>query len=117
MCVFLMLPAGSSAADLGVLPAKGGPIPFLTRQFRPAHLAPIDLTNSPRLENLIRAGRIYLSLSDAIALAVENNLDIASVRYDSLLAGQDLRRAESGGLTRGVPQTVTPGPASAGPAS
>jgi len=112
-----MLPAGSSAADLGVLPAKGGPIPFLTRQFRPAHVAPIDLTNSPRLENLIRAGRIYLSLSDAIALAVENNLDIASVRYDSLLAGQDLRRAESGGLTRGVPQTVTPGPASAGPAS
>ncbi|HVT95509.1 MAG TPA: TolC family protein [Bryobacteraceae bacterium] len=113
----LLFPWGVTAEEPVVQPARGGPLPFLTRQFRPARVSPPDFANSSRLGNLIRAGRIYLSLEDAIALALENNLDIASVRYDPLIARADFQRASSGGLTRGVPTTVTPGPSSAGPAS
>lgn len=65
----------------------------------------------------MRAGKIYLSLQDAIALALENNLDIASVRYGGLIAQQDLNRARSGGLLRGISTGVTQGPASASTAS
>ncbi len=90
---------------------------FLTRQFRAPHIAPVDLQDSGRLDALMRAGKIYLSLQDAIALALENNLDIASVRYDGFIAGQDLKRARSGGLLRGVNTAVIQGPASASTAS
>ncbi len=111
-----MLAAGSNlrAADIVVEPPQGGALPFLTRQFRPQRVTPVDLTNSSRIKSLLRAGKLYLSLQDTIALALENNLDIASVRYGSLIAAADLERAKSGGLTRGITQTVTPGPASAG---
>ncbi|HUB19773.1 MAG TPA: hypothetical protein VL990_14120, partial [Acidobacteriaceae bacterium] len=50
--------------------------------YRPSFVPPVDLHNSPRLENLIRDGKLYLSLQDAIALAIENNLDLASFRYN-----------------------------------
>src|SRR5436305_509665 len=42
---------------------------------------PIDLGNSNRLESLLRAGNLYLSLRDAVALALENNVDIEVQRY------------------------------------
>jgi hypothetical protein len=48
--------------------------------YRAPEVAPIDLSNSNRLESLLRAGNLYLSLQDAIALALENNLDIAVQR-------------------------------------
>src|SRR6516165_1071529 len=77
-------------------------------------IAPINLTNSGRLDSLVRAGKIYLSLQDAIALALENNLDIEVQRYTPLQAESDLLRAKAGGLLRGVPQNITSGPSSAG---
>jgi outer membrane protein TolC len=52
---------------------------------------------------LIRAGKIYLSLRDAIALAIENNLDLEIDRYGPLLAASAVKRAEAGGPYRGVP--------------
>src|SRR5438477_12998293 len=61
---------------------------FGTRKYRPEAVAPVDLSNSPRLENLIRAGNLYLSLQDVIALALENNLDIAIARYGPAAAEQ-----------------------------
>ena len=54
--------------------------------YRPSDAPPIDLTNSPRLENLIRDGKLYISLHDAIALAIENNLDLAYFRYNFPIA-------------------------------
>ena len=42
----------------------------------PSEAPALDLTNSPRLQNLIRDGKLYISLHDAIALAIENNLDL-----------------------------------------
>ena len=56
--------------------------------------------------SLIRDGKLYLSLRDAIALAVENNLDVEVSRYDLLLADTDLLRARGGGNLRGIDQTV-----------
>src|SRR5579864_4560681 len=63
---------------------------------------PVDLTNSPRVRQLLRAGNIYLSLSDAVALAIENNLDIELQRYSQQIANFELQRAKGGGLLRGL---------------
>jgi outer membrane protein TolC len=69
----------------------------------------VGLSNSPRLESLMRAGKLYLSLSDAIALAVENNLDVEVERYIFPLAEADLLRAQSGATAIGIPTAVLPG--------
>ncbi|HUQ90679.1 MAG TPA: TolC family protein [Bryobacteraceae bacterium] len=66
----------------------------------------INLRNSSRLDSLARAGRIYLSLQDAIALALENNLDIEIQRYGPRLAETELLRARAGGFIRGIPTTL-----------
>jgi outer membrane protein TolC len=60
------------------------------------------LANSQLLEELITEGKLRLSLEDAIALALENNLDISVARYNLPIAQTDLLRAKSGGATRGV---------------
>ena len=61
-------------------------------------LDPINLANSNRIDALMRAGNIYLSLKDAIALALENNLDISVQRYGSEVAQSNYRRALAGGF-------------------
>jgi hypothetical protein len=63
---------------------------------------PLDLTNSPRLENLIRDGKLYISLHDAITLAIENNLDLAYFRYNFPIAETDYARTRAGGSVNGV---------------
>jgi outer membrane protein TolC len=68
-----------------------------------------DLTNSPRLEQLIRDGKLYLSLKDAIQLALENNLDIAIARYNLPIADMDILRTRAGGVFRGVNTGVVEG--------
>ncbi|HZU27857.1 MAG TPA: TolC family protein [Bryobacteraceae bacterium] len=70
------------------------------------------LENSPRFRSLIRAGNVYLSLQDAIALALENNLDIEVQRYNPRIAEMDLMRAKGGGTLRGVPLVVNETPLS-----
>src|SRR5579875_277948 len=60
------------------------------------------LANSRLLDELVVDGKLKLSLEDAIALALENNLDIAVARYDLPIAQTDLLRAKAGGATRGV---------------
>lgn len=61
-----------------------------------------NFLNSPRLSNLLRDGKIYLSLSDAIVLALENNYDIAIQRYNLNIADTDILRAKAGGTLFGV---------------
>src|SRR5208337_3558585 len=67
------------------------------------------LTNSPRLDRLIRDGKLYLSLKDAIDLALENNLDLAIARYNLPIADTDLLRTQAGGIFRGVNAGVVQG--------
>jgi outer membrane protein TolC len=77
--------------------------------YAPEHVPPPVLVNSPRLEQLIRDGKLYLSLKDAIALALENNLDLAIARYNLPIADTDLLRTRAGGVFRGVNAGVVQG--------
>src|SRR4029077_17453677 len=67
------------------------------------------LTNSPHLNQLIRDGKLYLSLKDAIRLTLENNLDIAIARYNLPIAEMDILRTKAGGVFRGVNAGVVQG--------
>ena len=80
------------------------PMPYMGRD-----VAAPNFENTPRIENIMREGTIYLSLSDAIALALENNLDIAIARYNLNIADTDILRASSGGSTRGVNTGIVSG--------
>lgn len=68
-----------------------------------------QLTNSPRLDQLIRDGKLYISLTDAISLAIENNLDVAIARYNLPIADTDILRTKAGGSFRGVNTGVVQG--------
>ena len=60
------------------------------------HIGPPNLANTARIDQLMHDGKLYLSLNDAIALALENNLDIAIARYNLNIADTDLLRARAG---------------------
>lgn len=109
--------AGSSSVAQEINIQTPPPPPVLGPILRPFHLerrvvSPARLTNTSRLEALIRAGNLYLSAQDVIALALENNVDIAIQRYGPYLAREVLRRAEGGGFLRDIGQPITPGPTS-----
>jgi outer membrane protein len=76
------------------------------------HLADPSLANTARIDQFMHDGKLYLSLNDAIALALENNLDIAIARYNLNIADTDVLRAKAGasilGVNAGVVQN-TPG--------
>jgi len=77
--------------------------------YSPAHVAEPVLSNSPRLDRLTRDGKLYLSLKDAIDLALENNLDLAIARFNLPIADTDLLRTQAGGTFRGVNTGVVQG--------
>jgi outer membrane protein len=85
----------------------------LTSHYRPRGIGEVSFADSPRIDKLMRAGVIYLSLRDAIALSLENNLDIESARYYPKLALSDLQRAAAGQLLRNVSTNIASGPSSA----
>ena len=101
------LPAGS--LDRSGRPDSGG-----LGRYRPFNLPGNDPNDSPRIDPLVRAGSLYLSLRDAIALAIENNLDVDYQRLTPLIAESDLLRAQSGSVARGVPSSVREGPSGLG---
>ncbi len=70
--------------------------------------------NEGRLTRLIRDGKLYLSLQDALALALENNLDVEAERYDVVIARTDRTRAAGGGNLRGIDYGITEPPAGVG---
>src|ERR1700691_1831732 len=109
----LLLLAGSAGAENAVRidPAQG-PLLRFTRPFRARPVPAVNLANTGRLESLLHAGNLYLSAQDAVALAVENNLDIEAQRYGPLLALEVLRRARAGGALRSVGVGVAAGPSS-----
>jgi len=66
------------------------------------HLSAPNLANTARIDQLMHDGKLYLSLNDAIALALENNLDIAIARYNLNIADTDVLRAKAGSATLGI---------------
>jgi outer membrane protein len=119
--------AGSATADLPAAPAPNATLPLYmrpgTRDFQQPHthfpnpIAPylsthVDVprvTNSPRLQDLVKDGKIYLSLSDAIMLALENNFDIAIARYNLDISDTDILRSRAGGALLGSPAGLVTG--------
>jgi outer membrane protein len=86
--------------------------PNLIAPYTAQHVAAPDFTNTPRISQLMQNGKIYLSMDDAVALALENNLDIGIARYNLNIADTDILRALAGGSTLGInvnPVTNTPG--------
>lgn len=77
--------------------------PIIVRPYFSEYIPSIRIGNSPRLQDLVRAGKIYLTAQDAIALALENNIDIESARYNPLVLESQLRRQEAGGALAGIP--------------
>src|SRR5882724_13645613 len=100
---------------LAMIPAFAAAQPFRWYQ-APPPVAPVSFQNSARIESLMRAGQVYLSLSDAIALALENNLDGELQRALPRIAGTDVQRARGGGLLRGLSLLINePAPGIGGP--
>jgi outer membrane protein len=76
--------------------------PPIVRSYEAARLAPLNLKNSDRLQSLIRGGKLYLTVQDAIAVAIENNLDLEVDRYGPIDAEWNLKRQQAGGPLKGV---------------
>jgi outer membrane protein TolC len=98
-----------SAVVLGPVLVKGqtavkpaSHLPNFFAPYTPRQVPEPRVANSGRLDSLLRNGRIMLSLEDAIALALENNLDLAIARYNLAIADTDVLRAKSGNSVRGV---------------
>jgi outer membrane protein TolC len=81
--------------------------PNFTRVYETPEVPTVVLRDSNRMERLIQNGKLYLSLGDAIALALENNLDVAYARYEPLKADSDILRAKSGAQLRGVQTQIS----------
>jgi len=83
----------------------GNPI----NMYRPTAIGKASFANSVRLTDLLKDGKLYLSLSDAIALALENNYDIAIARYDLDIADTDILRTRTGQAPLGAPSGLVTG--------
>jgi outer membrane protein TolC len=112
LCFAMALPVFSQTPEIKGS-SGGGFFYRFTRNYQPTGVAAISFEDSPRIERLMRAGRIYLSLRDAIALALENNLDIEAARLNPKLQQANLQRASAGQLLRNVSNSISTGPSSA----
>ncbi len=110
LCSYLLV-AGTLPAQTAVRIDRPG-LGWLTRPYQRPEVPPINLSNSDRLEALVRAGNLYLSSQDVLALALENNLDIEIQRYGPLLTKEVTLRTKGGGLLRDVGVGVAQGPTS-----
>lgn len=110
---FLVVASSSASAQSAVrIDAAQGRMSWLTNPYRARSVPQINLSNTTRLESLVRAGNLYLSAQDVVALAIENNIDVEVQRYAPLLAREVLKRAQAGGVLRGVGLGVAAGPQS-----
>jgi outer membrane protein TolC len=87
------------------MPTSHNPI----RAYAPETVPEPALANSSHLDQLVRDGKLYLSLKDAIDLALEDNLDLAIARYNLPIANTDILRTKAGGFFRGVNTGVVQG--------
>src|SRR5271167_4763749 len=86
--------------------------PNVIAPYKPGYVPPPDLSNTDRIQQLMHDGKIMLSMNDAVALTLENNLDLVLARYNLNIADTDILRADAGanilGVNTGVVQN-TPG--------
>ena len=116
----LALPAaaGDPPAQGGSTAAKAAGWSRISSTWRPLYVPAPRWSSGSRYADLLRAGQLYLSLRDAIDIAIENNLDVELQRYNILAAHRDLLRAQGGGVTRGLQYLVNEVPLGiGGPAS
>ncbi len=112
LCFALALPGFAQKESL-YTGENHGIIGWFANNYQAHPIAQTNYADSLRLEKLMRAGNIYLSLRDAIALALENNLDLEYARYNPKLSEANLFRAKSGSLLRNVSNNISSGPSSA----
>jgi outer membrane protein len=101
-CLLTITPAWAQTPAIGIEPVRPS-APILWRPYRPVTVPPVRLSDSDRMKVLIRAGKLYLTVHDAIALALENNIDIENARYNPTLQAWNLERSQAGGALPGVP--------------
>jgi outer membrane protein TolC len=86
--------------------------PNIIAPYKPGYVPPPNLNNTDRIQQLMHDGKIMLSMNDAVALALENNLDLVLARYNLNIADTDILRAKAGanilGVNTGIVQN-TPG--------
>ncbi len=85
------------------------PFPNPLAQYRPRYAPAVSLVNGTKLEGMIQDGKIMLSMNDAIAMALADNLDIAIARYNLPIADTDLLRTKAGSSTFGAPSGLSTG--------
>src|SRR5437867_2945324 len=116
--VAIFLSAASTQAQQAISPTPSalpsytmGPnwFPTVLKPYQPTSIRPLVMENSPRLHDLIRNGKLRLSMADALALAIENNLEIAVSRFLHPIAEADVLRASSGQAARGFQGALVPG--------
>jgi outer membrane protein len=86
----------------------------LIKRYLATSVAKADFANPVRLTDLVKDGKIYLSLSDALALALEDNYDIAIARYNLDIADTDILRTRNGSTPLGAPSGLVTGTLSGG---
>ena len=111
-CACLLSLPATAQNEIRVDPPATGHLNWLTQRYRARSVTPIRLNNSNRFELLTRAGILYLTAQDVVALAIENNIDVEVQRYGPLLAQEVLKRAKAGGALRSVGAGVAAGPQS-----
>ncbi|HEU5336624.1 MAG TPA: TolC family protein, partial [Terriglobales bacterium] len=102
LLLFLIAATSLSSAQVFQFPKAASQFPNFMNPYLPVQVPQPTLTNTPRLDTLMKNGKLMLSLSDAVALALENNLDIAIARYNLSIADTDILRAKAGAQIRGV---------------
>ena len=106
------VPSSSQPFDVQEYARPRSPFPNPLAPYTARHVAPPNLANTPRIDQLLHDGKLYISMNDAVALALENNLDIAIARYNLNIADTDVWRAKAGSAILGVNSGVvqnTPG--------
>lgn len=83
--------------------------PNIIAPYTSQFVEPGVLTNSPRLEQLIHEGKMQLSLQDAIALSLENSMDIVVQRYNTWMADASILKTHAGGFGYGTPSSLSAG--------
>ncbi|MBV9087236.1 MAG: TolC family protein, partial [Acidobacteriaceae bacterium] len=101
-CLALLVTVAAAAMGQTDYTKARGPFPDPLGTYAARSVPAPNVANSDRFNQLLQGGKLMLSLDDAIALALENNLDLAIARYNLPIADTDVLRANSGSATRGV---------------
>ena len=113
--LWLTLLCSTLAAQISITEPPEKPV--IGPVLRPFHIqrrivSPARLSDTPRLESLVKSGNLYLSVNDVVALVLENNLDIEIQRYGPFIGREVQRRAEAGGYLRTASSPLLAGPVS-----